>query len=407
MTLQAPHPSRPVSFLQAFLRSEALGGYVLMLAAAVALVIANSPLAPHYFEVLGTKLGFQAGPVMLKESVLHWINDGLMAVFFLLVGLEIKREVLDGQLRGAARIVLPGIAALGGMAMPALIYVLINLGSPDTLRGWAIPAATDIAFALGILALLGSRVPTSLKVFLTALAILDDLGAIVIIALFYTSELNLFALAMAGALLACLVCLNRAGVLRLTPYLLIGAVLWYFVLKSGVHATLAGVALALTIPLRPQNQGHVGAHSPLHALEHALHKPVALLIVPVFGFANAGVSFAGMGLSSLTQPVPLGVALGLFLGKQLGVFGFAWLAIKSGLASLPRHASFTQLYGVALLCGIGFTMSLFIGALAFTDPAAVDATKIGVLTGSLASAVVGFLLLRAGAAAAPEAKATV
>lgn len=407
MTLQAPHPSRPVSFLQAFLRSEALGGYVLMLAAAVALVIANSPLAPHYFEVLGTKLGFQAGPVMLKESVLHWINDGLMAVLFLLVGLEIKREVLDGQLRGAARIVLPGIAALGGMAMPALIYVLINLGSPDTLRGWAIPAATDIAFALGILALLGSRVPTSLKVFLTALAILDDLGAIVIIALFYTSELNLFALAMAGALLACLVCLNRAGVLRLTPYLLIGAVLWYFVLKSGVHATLAGVALALTIPLRPQNQGHAGAHSPLHALEHALHKPVALLIVPVFGFANAGVSFAGMGLSSLTQPVPLGVALGLFLGKQLGVFGFAWLAIKSGLASLPRHASFTQLYGVALLCGIGFTMSLFIGALAFTDPAAVDATKIGVLTGSLASAVVGFLLLRAGAAAAPEAKATV
>ncbi|WP_353630860.1 Na+/H+ antiporter NhaA [Achromobacter xylosoxidans] len=376
-----------------------------MLAAVVALAIANSPLAPHYFEALGAKLGFQAGPVILKESVLHWINDGLMAVFFLLVGLEIKREVLDGQLRGAARIVLPGIAALGGMAMPALIYVLVNLGSPDTLRGWAIPAATDIAFALGILALLGSRVPTSLKVFLTALAILDDLGAIVIIALFYTSELNLFALAMAGALLACLVCLNRAGVLRLAPYLLIGVVLWYFVLKSGVHATLAGVALALTIPLRPQNQGHAGAHSPLHALEHALHKPVALLIVPLFGFANAGVSFAGMGLSSLAQPVPLGVALGLFLGKQLGVFGFAWLAIRSGIASLPRHASFTQLYGVALLCGIGFTMSLFIGALAFTDPAAVDATKIGVLTGSLASAVAGFLLLRASGATAVEAKA--
>nr|WP_109433556.1 Na+/H+ antiporter NhaA [Achromobacter xylosoxidans] len=403
--MQAPPSSRPVSFLQAFLRSEALGGYVLMLAAVVALVIANSPLAPYYFEALGAKLGFQAGPVILKESVLHWINDGLMAVFFLLVGLEIKREVLDGQLRGAARIVLPGIAALGGMAMPALIYVLVNLGSPDTLRGWAIPAATDIAFALGILALLGSRVPTSLKVFLTALAILDDLGAIVIIALFYTSELNLFALAMAGALLACLVCLNRAGVLRLAPYLLIGVVLWYFVLKSGVHATLAGVALALTIPLRPQNQGHAGAHSPLHALEHALHKPVALLIVPLFGFANAGVSFAGMGLSSLAQPVPLGVALGLFLGKQLGVFGFAWLAIRSGIASLPRHASFTQLYGVALLCGIGFTMSLFIGALAFTDPAAVDATKIGVLTGSLASAVAGFLLLRASGATESEAKA--
>lgn len=394
MTQQVPAHSRRPSFLQAFLQSEALGGYVLMAAALAALLIANSPAAPLYFDALGTKLGFQTGPVVLRETVLHWINDGLMAVFFLLVGLEIKREVLDGQLRGAARIVLPGIAALGGMLVPALIYVLINLGNPDTLRGWAIPAATDIAFALGILALLGSRVPTSLKIFLTALAILDDLGAIVIIALFYTSQLNVFALVMAGALLVCLLCLNRAGVLRLTPYLLIGAVLWYFVLKSGVHATLAGVALALTIPLRPRNAGQPQAHSPLHDLEHALHKPVALLIVPVFGFANAGVSFAGMGLDSLAQPVPLGVALGLFLGKQLGVFGFAWLAIKTGVASLPRHASFTQLYGVALLCGIGFTMSLFIGALAFTDAATVDATKIGVLTGSLASAVAGFLLLR-------------
>jgi NhaA family Na+:H+ antiporter len=394
VTQQVPAHSRRPSFLQAFLQSEALGGYVLMAAALAALIIANSPAAPLYFDVLGTKLGFQTGPVVLRETVLHWINDGLMAVFFLLVGLEIKREVLDGQLRGAARIVLPGIAALGGMLVPALIYVLVNLGNPDTLRGWAIPAATDIAFALGILALLGSRVPTSLKIFLTTLAILDDLGAIVIIALFYTSQLNVFALVMAGALLACLFCLNRAGVLRLTPYLLIGAVLWYFVLKSGVHATLAGVALALTIPLRPRNAGQPQARSPLHDLEHALHKPVALLIVPVFGFANAGVSFAGMGLDSLAQPVPLGVALGLFLGKQLGVFGFAWLAIKTGVASLPRHASFTQLYGVALLCGIGFTMSLFIGALAFTDAATVDATKIGVLTGSLASAVAGFLLLR-------------
>ncbi len=391
---QAPPPS----FLQAFLRSEALGGYVLMLAALAALVIANSGAAAAYFDVLETKVGFQAGPVVLKETVLHWINDGLMAVFFLLVGLEIKREMLDGQLRGAGRIVLPGVAALGGMAVPALIYVLVNLGNPDTLRGWAIPAATDIAFALGILALLGSRVPTSLKIFLTALAILDDLGAIVIIALFYTSELNGFALGMAGALLVCLTCLNRAGVVRLAPYLLLGAVLWYFVLKSGVHATLAGVTLALTIPLRPQHQGGVRVHSPLHALEHALHKPVALLIVPIFGFANAGVSFAGMGLASLAQPVPLGVALGLFLGKQLGVFGFAWLAIKSGIASLPRHATYTQLYGVALLCGIGFTMSLFIGALAFNDAATIDATKIGVLTGSLVSALLGFVVLRAARA---------
>ncbi|WP_342066368.1 Na+/H+ antiporter NhaA [Achromobacter kerstersii] len=395
-----PHP-RP-SFLQAFLRSEALGGYVLMAAALAALIIANSPAAPLYFDVLGSKLGFQAGPIVLHETVLHWINDGLMAVFFLLVGLEIKREVLDGQLRGVSRIVLPGIAALGGMVAPALIYVLINMGSPETLRGWAIPAATDIAFALGILALLGSRVPTSLKIFLTALAILDDLGAIIIIALFYTAQLKVVALAMAGALLVCLFCLNRAGVTRLTPYLLIGAVLWYFVLKSGVHATLAGVALALTIPLSPRNAGKPGAHSPLHDLEHALHKPVALLIVPIFGFANAGVSFAGMGLASLAQPVPMGVALGLFLGKQLGVFGFAWLAIKAGVASLPRHATFTQLYGIALLCGIGFTMSLFIGALAFTDAASVDATKIGVLAGSLASGLIGFLLLRIKPAAPSE-----
>lgn len=395
-----PHP-RP-SFLQAFLRSEALGGYVLMAAALAALIIANSPAAPLYFDVLGSKLGFQAGPIVLRETVLHWINDGLMAVFFLLVGLEIKREVLDGQLRGVSRIVLPGIAALGGMVAPALIYVLINIGSPETLRGWAIPAATDIAFALGILALLGSRVPTSLKIFLTALAILDDLGAIIIIALFYTAQLKVVALAMAGALLVCLFCLNRAGVTRLTPYLLIGAVLWYFVLKSGVHATLAGVALALTIPLSPRNAGKPGAHSPLHDLEHALHKPVALLIVPIFGFANAGVSFAGLGLASLAQPVPMGVALGLFLGKQLGVFGFAWLAIKAGVASLPRHATFTQLYGIALLCGIGFTMSLFIGALAFTDAASVDATKIGVLAGSLASGLIGFLLLRIKPAAPSE-----
>lgn len=401
MTHVVTPPPRP-SFLQAFLRSEALGGYVLMAAALAALIIANSPAAPLYFDVLGSKLGFQAGPIVLRETVLHWINDGLMAVFFLLVGLEIKREVLDGQLRGVSRIVLPGIAALGGMVAPALIYVLINIGSPETLRGWAIPAATDIAFALGILALLGSRVPTSLKIFLTALAILDDLGAIIIIALFYTAQLKVVALAMAGALLVCLFCLNRAGVTRLTPYLLIGAVLWYFVLKSGVHATLAGVALALTIPLSPRNAGKPGAHSPLHDLEHALHKPVALLIVPIFGFANAGVSFAGMGLASLAQPVPMGVALGLFLGKQLGVFGFAWLAIKAGVASLPRHATFTQLYGIALLCGIGFTMSLFIGALAFTDAASVDATKIGVLAGSLASGLIGFLLLRIKPAAPSE-----
>ena len=352
MSHPAPPAPRSASFLQAFLKSEALGGYVLMLAACWR---CSSPAGSR--QPTSTRWAPSSASAWAPsslESVLHWINDGLMAVFFLLVGLEIKREVLDGQLRGASRIVLPGIAALGGMIMPALIYVLINLGSPGT-RGWAIPAATDIAFALGILALLGSRVPTSLKIFLTALAILDDLAPSSSSRLFYYVAAEPVRAGMAAALLAILFCLNRAGVLRLTPYLLLGAVLWYFVLKSGVHATLAGVALALAIPLRPQNQGAPAAHSPLHALEHALHKPVALLIVPIFGFANAGVSFAGMGLDSLAQPVPLGVALGLFLGKQLGVFGFAWLAIKAGVATLPRHASYAQLYGVALLCGIGFT----------------------------------------------------
>ncbi|AKQ53571.1 Na+/H+ antiporter protein [Bordetella hinzii] len=383
--------SRPKSFLHAFFASEALGGYILMLAALLALWAANSAWAPDYFGLLGTKLGFHFGPVMLRESVQHWINDGLMAIFFLLVGLEIKREMLDGQLRGLSRIVLPGVAAAGGMLAPALIYLAVNAGNPQGLRGWAIPAATDIAFALGILALLGSRVPTSLKIFLTALAILDDLGAIVIIALFYTAQLNGFALSMAAALLLCLVVINRLGVVALLPYLAIGVLLWFFVLKSGVHATLAGVALALTIPLRRH-----GDPSPLHRLEHALHRPVALVIVPIFGFANAGVSFAGLGLDVLTAPVPLGIALGLFLGKQLGVFGFSWLAIRLGIASLPRQASYRQLYGVALLCGIGFTMSLFIGALAFDSPDAIDATKIGVLAGTLCSAIAGYLLLRSG-----------
>jgi NhaA family Na+:H+ antiporter len=363
-----------------FLKDEAAGGYVLMIAAALALVVANSPLAETYFRALHLKLG--------PMGAQHWINDGLMALFFLLVGLEIKREVLDGQLSRPADVLLPGAAALGGVALPALIYLAFNRGHPDSIAGWAIPSATDIAFALGVLALLGPRVPTSLKVFLTAIAIMDDLAAIVIIALFYTAQLNLAALAGAGGVLLVLVALNRLKVLTLWPYLLLGAVLWVLVLKSGIHATLAGVALALTIPLRE------GDHSPLHRLEHALHKPVAFAVTPLFGFANAGLSFAGVGLSALLDPVPLGVALGLFLGKQLGVFGVAFGLIRLGWARLPRGASFGQLYGVAVLCGVGFTMSLFIGALAFKDPALIDETKIGVLAGSLASALVGMLILR-------------
>ncbi|KQV55679.1 MULTISPECIES: Na+/H+ antiporter NhaA [unclassified Caulobacter] len=375
--------------LSQFLKDEAAGGYVLMAAAALALVVANSPLAPAYFKALDLHFGFALGPMHLDESVLHWINDGLMALFFLLVGLEIKREVLDGQLSRPADVLLPGAAALGGVALPAVIYLAFNAGHPASVAGWAIPSATDIAFALGVLALMGPRVPTSLKVFLTAIAIMDDLAAIVIIALFYTEQLHLAALAGAGGVLLVLIVLNRLKVISLWPYLLLGVVLWFLVLESGIHATLAGVALALTIPLRP------GGDCPLHRLEHALHKPVAFGVTPIFGFANAGLSFAGIGLAALLDPVPLGVALGLFVGKQLGVFGVAFGLIKLGWARLPRGASFGQLYGVAALCGVGFTMSLFIGALAFKDPHLVDETKIGVLAGSLASALLGMAILRA------------
>ncbi|PZR30916.1 Na+/H+ antiporter NhaA [Caulobacter segnis] len=364
-----------------FISHEASGGYVLMAAAALALVVANSPLAESYFHVLHAPIG--------PMGVQHWINDGLMALFFLLVGLEIKREVLDGQLSRLADVLLPGAAALGGVALPALIYLALNRTHVESIAGWAIPSATDIAFALGVLALVGSRVPTSLKVFLTAIAIMDDLAAIVIIALFYTAQLHLLYLAGAGLVLLVLIALNRLKVMALWAYLLLGAVLWFLVLKSGIHATLAGVALALTIPLRG------GDHSPLHRLEHALHKPVAFMVTPIFGFANAGLSFAGVGLAALLDPVPLGVALGLFVGKQLGVFGVAFSLIKLGWARLPRGASFGQLYGVAVLCGVGFTMSLFIGALAFKDPHLIVETKIGVLAGSLASALVGMAILRA------------
>ena len=385
---------RPLSVLRGFLQHEASGGYVLMGAAAMALVVANSPLAPGYFAALKVEFGFDVGGFHLQESVLHWINDGLMALFFLLVGLEIKREVLDGQLSRPSRIILPGIAALGGVVLPALIYLAFNSAVPENRAGWAIPAATDIAFALGVLALLGPRVPGSLKIFLTAIAIMDDLAAIVIIALFYTAELHLTALAAAGMVLALLFALNRLRVSVLWPYMAGGLVLWYFVLESGVHATLAGVALAMLIPLRRSRGAPDDAGSPLHRLEHALHKPVAFLVVPLFGFANAGLSFAGVSPTAALESVPLGVAMGLFIGKQLGVFLPAWMIIRLGWADMPRDASISQLYGVAVLCGIGFTMSLFIGNLAFGDPTLIEATKIGVLVGSLASALLGVAILR-------------
>lgn len=380
---------RPLSVLRDFLQSESAGGIILMAAAALALAAANSPLSGSYFAALKI--------VALGLSVEHWINDGLMAVFFLLVGLEIKREVLDGQLSSWPRRVLPGIGAVGGMAVPALVYCAVNVASPDTLRGWAIPTATDIAFALGVLTLLGSRVPVSLKVFLTALAIIDDLGAVVIIALFYTGGLSLPALGAVALILAALGVLNRLKVLALWPYLLLGAGLWAAMLQSGVHATIAGVLLAMAVPLRAAPGKPDDLHSPLHRLEHALAKWVAYGIVPVFGFANAGVSLAGMTPAAMLEPVPLGIAAGLFLGKPVGVFGAVWAAIRFGGAERPDGAGTAQLLGVAVLCGIGFTMSLFIGALAFGGHGALgDAVKIGVLLGSVPAALLGAAVLTLG-----------
>ncbi|WP_184258791.1 Na+/H+ antiporter NhaA [Rhodopseudomonas rhenobacensis] len=380
---------RPVAELRDFLRGETAGGVILIVSGALAMLAANSALAPLYLETLATYLG--------GLSVLHWINDGLMVLFFLLVGLEIKRELLEGQLRAWPARALPGVAAIGGMAVPALIYAAINWQEPSTLRGWAIPAATDIAFSLGVLSLFGSRVPVSLKIFLTALAILDDLGAIVIIAVFYTADLSLPMLGGAALVLALLVGLNLAGVRRLTPYLLLGVVLWWLTLQSGVHATVAGVLLALTIPLRRRDAAVDEAHSPLQRLEHALHPWSAYLVLPLFGFANAGVSLTGVTWPSLLQPVTLGVALGLLIGKQIGVFGAVLLMAKLGWARRPARATWLQVYGVSLLCGVGFTMSLFIGLLAFArTPELEAAMKIGVLSGSLLAMLAGALVLGLG-----------
>ena len=357
-----------------------------MAAGALALVSANSPLAPAYFGILGTYVG--------GLSILHWVNDALMAVFFLLVGLEIKRELLDGQLQNWSQRVLPGVAALGGMVAPGIIYSLINVGSPENLRGWAIPAATDIAFSLGVLALLAPRVPVSLKVFLTALAILDDFGAVVIIAVFFTTDLSPLMLGLTAAAFVVLLVLNYFGVVRLLPYLVVGVVLWFFTLKSGVHATVAGVLLAAVIPLK-RSPGHPDdPHSSLHVLENGLHNWVAYGILPVFALANAGVAMGGVQPSIFLQPITVGVALGLFAGKQIGVFGAAWLVIKFGWAAQPSGASWLHLYGVAVLCGIGFTMSLFIGALALSAENAQQMVKIGVLSGSIFSALIGWLILR-------------
>jgi NhaA family Na+:H+ antiporter len=378
----------PTSLIAEFLRLEAAAGLVLMAATAAALVLANSPMAPLYQAVLSAEIGLPGNSL----SVLLWINDGLMVIFFLLIGLEIKRELLVGELSSTKRAVLPAIAALGGMIVPAMIYAALNWHDPDALRGWAIPAATDIAFALGVVAILGSRVPTSLKVFLTALAILDDLGAIVIIGLFYTPHVSGIALGLAAASLALLLALNRFGVRRLAPYLIVGLFVWGVVLASGVHGTLAGVAVAFMVPMR--GPGATEEDSPLHRLEHKLHPWVVYGILPIFGLANAGLSFSGLSLADLLAPVSFGIAAGLFIGKQVGVMAAAWTAVKMGWAEWPDGSSAGQIYGIAVLCGIGFTMSLFIGGLAFSSDDLQIQAKLGVFGGSLISALVGFLVLR-------------
>ncbi|AOR79037.1 Na+/H+ antiporter NhaA [Novosphingobium resinovorum] len=381
------------SALRQFLDGQSSAGLFLMAMAAIALLLANSPLAHGYEHVLHLSLG--------PLSLAHWINDGLMAIFFLLVGLEIKREMLDGQLSSWSRRVLPGIAALGGMAVPALLFYAFNTG--DTAKGWAIPAATDIAFALGVISLLGKRVPASLRVFLAALAIIDDLGAVIIIALFYTASISLPDLAGAALVLGVLIAMNRMGVRSLSLYMALGAVLWVLTYRSGIHATLAGVALALTIPMDVTPSHPDGdAASPLHRLEHALHVPVGFLIVPLFALANAGVPVLSLPAEALTAPVTLGVAAGLLIGKPVGVFGFSMIAVRLGLADAPAHAGRLQMLGVALLCGIGFTMSLFIALLAFPDAAALQSeAKLGILAGSLFSGLLGYGVLRIAHREAP------
>jgi NhaA family Na+:H+ antiporter len=372
-----------------FFQSDSASGVVLIVAAIAAMIVANSPLQSVYADTLHS--------VVLGLSVSHWINDGLMALFFLMVGLEIKRELLVGSLATWRERALPGYAALGGMLVPALFYVAINWGNPETLAGWAIPAATDIAFALGVLSLLGPRVPVSLKIFLAALAILDDLGAVVIISLFYTSDLSIPMLLASFAVLGVLVAMNKMGQKRLLFYAIGGCALWFLVYQSGVHATLAGVALALCIPLRDpktDNEQAILEKSPLVVLEHGLKPWIAFVIVPIFGFANAGVSLTGFSLATLLSPIPLGIALGLFFGKQIGIVALCVLAIKTGVAQLPDRSNWLQLYGVALLCGIGFTMSLFIGSLAFPGaPHLVDEVKVGVLIGSILSGLAGAAVL--------------
>lgn len=379
--------------LREFLRLESASGLLLIIATVLAMIVVNTPAKPLYDLFLNIPVEIRIGQLELAKPLILWINDGLMAIFFFLIGLEIKREILEGELSNPARIILPAIGAIGGMAVPALVYVIFNLRDPIAMSGWAIPAATDIAFALGILALLSPRIPTSLKLFLLTLAIIDDLGAIVIIAVFYSGELSWISLLVAAGAIIILLIINQRGVVAIAPYLMVGVVLWVAVLKSGVHATLAGVILAFFIPLRVENEK---VKSPLHMLEHDLHPTVAYGILPLFAFVNTGISFQGLSLASLINPIPLGIAMGLFIGKQVGVFGFVWVAIKLKMAQLPEGANWLGLYGVAALCGVGFTMSLFISSLAFEQVGttlAID-DRLGILVGSLLAGITGYFILR-------------
>ena len=382
----------PVNAIREFLRKESASGLLIISAAVLAVIAENTPLKPLYDALLGTPAGIRFGALAIDKPLLLWINDGLMAVFFFLVGLEIKREVLDGELSDPSRIALPAIAAIGGMIVPAAFFVYINHGDPAAMTGWAIPMATDIAFALAILSLLGSRVPVALKVFLLTLAIIDDLGAIIFIALFYSTDISTLSLAISAVTIVILFFMNRFGVNKIAPFILVGTVLWIAVLKSGVHATLAGILLAFFIPL---NRDSDEAESPLRHLEHMLHPYVAFMIMPLFAFANAGISMNGLSPELLLSPVPMGIMTGLFFGKQIGVFGFAWLAATLRIGRLPEGVDWLQLYGVSALCGIGFTMSLFISSLA-AEQAGTDMItlhRIGIIEGSLLSAVTGYLIL--------------
>ncbi|MCP5419372.1 MAG: Na+/H+ antiporter NhaA [Gammaproteobacteria bacterium] len=380
------------SFITTFFKLESAGGIILMFSALVALVFTNTSLDGYYRLFLSTPVEIRIGALEIAKPLLLWINDGLMVVFFFMIGLELKREMLEGELSNVKSIILPGVGAIGGMIMPALIYLYFNYDDPVAVKGWAIPAATDIAFALGILALLGSRVPNSIKVFLTSLAIFDDLGAILIIAFFYTSKISIISLVVAACCLPILYCLSRSHVASKSPYILIGIVMWVAMLKSGIHATLAGIILAMFIPLYSKTEPDV---SPLKSMEHDLHSVVAFFVLPVFAFANAGISVKGMSWEQVFHGVPIGIALGLFLGKQFGIFGLCWLFVKLRITNLPAGMNWASLYGTATLCGIGFTMSLFIGSLAFEETG-VDRLfdeRLGIILGSLFSGSMGFILL--------------